>query len=54
MLQYFFITLDIKLDPLLVNNSYGTPILAVNSIRQFSMVSAVTFLNAKASGHLVA
>ena len=53
MVQYFFITLDIKLDPLSVNNSCGTPILAVTSIRQFTMVSAVAFLNAKASGHLV-
>ena len=54
MLQYFFITLDIKIDPLSVNNSCGTQILAVTSIRQFIMVSVVTFLNAKASGHLVA
>ena len=51
--QYLCMVLEIKFDPLLVSNSSGIHVLAVTSIRQFTTVSEVTFLKAKASGHLV-
>ena len=51
--QYLCMVFEIKFDPLSVSNSAGIPVLAVISIRQFTTVSVVTFLKAKASGHLV-